>query len=49
MMASALMFFTMATSVVKARDFTRLPKMRMPPHSLTQWGRDREWLRRVPV
>ena len=37
-MASALMFLMMATSVEKARDLMRRPKMRMPLHSLTQAG-----------
>ncbi len=49
MMASALMFLMMATSVEKARDLIRRPKMRMPLHSLIQAGSISEWLRRVPV
>ena len=39
----------MATSVEKARDLIRRPKMRMPLHSLIQAGSISEWLRRVPV
>ena len=38
MMASALMFLMMATSVEKARDLMRRPNTRMPLHSLTQVG-----------
>jgi len=38
MMASALMFFMMATSVEKASDLMRRPKIRMPLHSLIHWG-----------
>ena len=46
--ASALIFLIMATSVLNTSDLIRRPNTRMPLHSLMQRGTDSVCLRRFP-